>query len=178
MDILKIWQGGFVFYGGLAGGLFGAYVFLKFKKEPVAMWADFMAPILAFGYSLGRLGCFLNGCCYGRVCSLRWAIEFTQPGLPSGLRHPTQLYASSWEFFVLLILLAVGRWKKNRREGSLFILWLFLHASGRLAMEFFRDDYRGDNINGFSISSLVSITILLLIIAFKGTDLLLNREHR
>lgn len=169
IDIFKLWQGGFVFYGGFFGALIGAIIFLRMRKESFWSWADFMAPILAFGYGVGRIGCLLNGCCFGRECMLPWAIEFSHTGLPAGLRHPTQIYATLWELCAVVILLFLERRRKIRpaslQTGKLFLLWLFLHSTGRLIMEYFRDDFRGEIYFGFSISSWISIMILVSIVA-------------
>ncbi|MCB0351653.1 MAG: prolipoprotein diacylglyceryl transferase [Bdellovibrionales bacterium] len=185
MDVFKLWQGGFVFYGGFIGALLATILFLRIRRESFWVWADFMAPVLAFGYALGRIGCFLNGCCFGRECTLPWAIEFSYTGLPTGLRHPTQLYATLWELGVVVVLLLL-EWRRNvkpldnhsdikadnpktatTRTGQLFLLWLFLHSIGRLIMEHFRDDFRGENYLELSISSWMSIFIIISVIAIS-----------
>lgn len=166
VDIFKIWQGGFVFYGGFFAALAGSFLFLKIKKESFLKWADFFAPTLALGYALGRIGCFLNGCCYGQLCldstcPWPWMIELGQHGLPAGLRHPTQLYAVFWELCAVLILLWIE--KKRTTRGSVFYIWLALHSVGRLIMEHYREDYRGPELIGFSLSTLLSFGILFFL---------------
>ncbi|OFZ14022.1 MAG: prolipoprotein diacylglyceryl transferase [Bdellovibrionales bacterium RBG_16_40_8] len=156
-DIFKLWHGGFVIYGGFIGALLGSILFLRYKKEPFWQWANFMAPAFALGYGLGRLACFFNGCCFGRECQLPWAVEFSYIGLPSGHRHPTQLYATFWELGVFFLLLHL---EKSKRPKPIFLIWLCLHAIGRLIMEHFRDDFRGPEIMGLSVSSWLSISIL------------------
>ena len=162
-DVFKIWQGGFVFYGGFIGALLACIAYAKLRKIDFWEWADFYAPILAFGYGFGRLGCFLNGCCFGAECDLPWAIEFTQAGLPTGLRHPTQLYATVWELVLTLpLLLYVFPKFKFPRTGYIFLSWLLLHATGRFIMESFREDFRGGEIVGLSVSTWISIAIILV----------------
>lgn len=151
LAVLKIWQGGFVFYGGLFGALATAAFWSRRYTVPMMRWADFFAPVLALGYALGRLGCFFNGCCHGRVCELPWAVAG---------RHPTQLYATSMELLALFALLAFER-RKDRGLGSVFFLWLVLHALNRLVMEHFRDDDRGPTPLGFSLGTWVSLLLLL-----------------
>lgn len=176
LDVFKVWQGGFVFYGGLLGAFLGLLIFTRIKKESTWKWLDFYAPVTALGYAIGRIGCFLTGCCYGRECDLPWAIEFTLPGLPPGLRHPTQLYATFWELGVLALLLF---WENRKRlgktvpkflrpPGSVFVVWLMLHGLGRLIMELFRDDYRGAEPYGISISAWISMAL----VSISGTWLL------
>lgn len=155
--ILQFWQGGFVFYGGaLLAGLSG-YFFLRIKaKEDLKNYLDLLAPPLALAYALGRLGCLLAGCCYGKYCELPWSIAG---------RHPTQAYASLWEVGVLFILLGIEKAPLNSKKieklkqpGNLFFLWMLLHAFGRLLMEAYRDDFRGPTL-GLSISSWISIAV-------------------
>ena len=112
LRIFMIWQGGFVFYGGAIGGFLGGFIVLKIKGERWRMWADFVAPIGAFGYGLGRMACFLNGCCHGKVCALPWAVRF--PGIEGG-RHPTQLYAAFLEWGICLFLLLLEK-RKGLKE--------------------------------------------------------------
>ena len=128
---------------------------------------------VAFGYALGRIACFANGCCFGSVCNWPWAIAFPRAGAPYAeelLRHPTQLYATTWELGVCLILLALERPRRRQRwirgwlrpTGSLFFLWVVLHSLGRLVMEWFRDDFRGLHPLGLSISSWLSLLFIAL----------------
>ena len=80
-EIFKIWEGGIVFYGGMIGATVGSLAFWAIKKFPLRPMMDVVAPPVALGLALGRLGCFLNGCCYGDQCELPWAVAFP-PGSP------------------------------------------------------------------------------------------------
>jgi len=157
--IIEIWKGGFVWYGGaLLGGL-AASIFLRFKHEPIAPWLDLFAPICALGYALGRVACWLTGCCFGTICEL-----------PSGFRfrHPTQLYAIAWELFALAVLLFLEKKKpelRRRHPGRIFAFWILLHCMGRIFMEAFRADPRGPEPLGISISTWLSLTILAITLA-------------
>lgn len=158
--IFAFWSGGFVFYGGalLAGA--SGFIFLRWKSiQNVRPYLDLMTPLASFCYAFGRLACLLAGCCYGRVCDLPWAIAG---------RHPTQLYAFFWELGSLFILL--GLEKRPLRPGNLFFSWLILHGTGRLLMEFYRDDFRGAEW-GLSISGWISCVLILvgaLVLFFGG----------
>lgn len=160
MRVLEFWNGGFVFYGGAFVAGFFSVIYLHFKtKGFFESYLDLFAPVASFSYSLGRCACFLAGCCYGKYCELPWAVAG---------RHPTQLYAAFWELGTLFILLGCERIPaQNRRpsflakSGSIFYLWMILHASGRLLMEAFRDDFRGPDL-GLSISSWISVALILL----------------
>ena len=160
LRIIKVWQGGFVFYGGAIGGFLGGLFVLKIKREKWRLWADLITPIGAFGYGLGRLACFLNGCCYGRICHLPWAVNF--PNI-QGERHPTQLYATCLEWGIGFLLLFLEK-KKNfsQKPGQLFFTWMILHSMARIFMEFFRDDFRGTTPFGLSISTLISLLLLAM----------------
>lgn len=174
IQIFQFWHGGFIYYGGLFAGLGTCYAYLKFKKQNIGLWMNLSAPVLALGYGLGRLACFLNGCCYGAVCEWPWGVQFP---LLTHARHPTQLYAFIFELFVWVFLLAIEKKAvfKSRNFGLLFYIWLIAHGLGRITMEYFRDDPRGAQIVGLSISTVISILIVLiassiLIRNFRSSD--------
>jgi phosphatidylglycerol:prolipoprotein diacylglycerol transferase len=173
INILTIWNGGFVFYGGAIGVLIATSVFIRIKKMNFLRWADLFAPVFAFGYAIGRFGCFLNGCCFGKQCSLPWAIQFPSHNVDYTsmiARHPTQLYTLLIELIILVILLKMESFTKKSSSlfanwmkpyGQVFFLWATLHGLNRLFMELFRDDFRGQDIFNFSVSSWLSIAIVL-----------------
>jgi len=153
MAVFEVWNGGFVFFGGVIGAWIGALVFSQWRRQPFWFWADLAAPPIALGYAIGRLGCFLNGCCYGKICELPWAVD-----LHGAIRHPTQIYATLWELGVIAILIFIERHIK--RSGNLFNIWLLLHCLGRLGMEALRDDPRGALIGGLTISSWLAVAMM------------------
>lgn len=168
LNVFKIWQGGFVFFGGFIGALLATLAYSHYKQQNYGLWADFFTPLFPVGYAFGRLGCFFNGCCYGKICELSWAIEFNHPGLPTGLRHPTQLYAFFWELLVSLPLcIWTGRYLQKTKQqkklaGAVFLVWIAAHSAGRIIMEFFRDDYRGFMPLELSIATWISALLLLV----------------
>ena len=94
-EIFMIQHGGLVFYGGLIGAALGGILYARIKKLPLWKLSDVLAPSIALGYVFGRIGCFLNGCCYGKACSLPWAVRFPadNPNHPPTFPvHPTQIY--------------------------------------------------------------------------------------
>lgn len=175
-QILQFWQGGFVFYGGFVTALACGWTYLKIKKIPFLPWADFFSKVVALGYGLGRLGCFFAGCCYGRACTAPyaslWAVQFPwdTEQIP---RHPTQIYATLWEFLAFAGLIWLS--KKTKKAGTVFYTWLILHGLGRMMMEYYRDDFRGDLIFGFTISSWISFIIFSFGLVQLG--LLLDKER-
>lgn len=159
--ILKIWEGGLSFFGGLAGGLLGGILYCRLKKFPVFQAGDLVAPYIALGQSIGRLGCFFAGCCYGKTCDLFLGVTFNHPETlaPRGIPlYPIQIVESLADFVVFLALLTVG----NRRsfKGQVFLLYLILYPAVRFIAEF----YRGDNPAVFvnlTLYQLISVAVLI-----------------
>jgi len=161
---LEFWYGGFVYLGGLAGALVGTAFFCDWKRESFWSWADLAAPPAALAYALGRLGCFLNGCCYGRYCDLPWA-AFSH----GEFRHPTQLYAALWEGGVAYLLTRLD--PRFKKPGTLVGLWFVLHGFGRLLMESLRDDPRGPLLLGQTIGVWLSLVLVAAGSALVATRL-------
>ncbi len=160
--ILYFWQGGFVYYGGFVSAISAASVFLYVKKENFWKWADFFTVFASLAYAFGRIGCYISGCCYGSYHSFPWGFY----------RHPTQIYSSLLELFALLILLKTRN--KKVKSGQFFICWVIYHCINRLIVEPYRDDFRGENILGLSISTVISVALLvtaLVVLALKSDRL-------
>lgn len=152
--------GGFVYYGGLLFALGAGVLFLGLSGEKqYARWFDFFAPVLSLATAIGRLGCLFAGCCYGRICTLPWAITIMDENGRSLPRHPAPLYTFIWEFGVLSILLGYEK-KGDRRPGTVFALWAVLHGVGRFFIEFIRDDFRGPALAGFSLGQVLSLALI------------------
>jgi len=170
--ILKIWNGGLVFYGGFLAALAAALVYFRRQRLNAWRWADMGTPALAIGQCCGRLGCFLAGCCYGRACDLPWAVTFNDRDslAPIGQRlHPTQLYEAA-VMFALFVLLWTLRGKK-RYDGQLFWSYVLLYGLARSVIEGFRGDFRGglagewlspSQIIGFAMAALAVAMLLAL----------------
>jgi phosphatidylglycerol:prolipoprotein diacylglycerol transferase len=160
-DIFAVWKGGLVFYGGLIGASLATILYARWKKIPLWKLSDVLAPSIALGYVFGRIGCLLNGCCYGRTCSLPWAIHFP-PGhetYPNGV-HPTEIYDS----LLSLILYAGLAWLYRRKkfDGQVFAVYLLCYAVTRSIVESFRGDYTQVHIHGplhLTPAQLISIGI-------------------
>jgi phosphatidylglycerol:prolipoprotein diacylglycerol transferase len=166
--VFAIWEGGLVYYGGLIGATVAGIVYLSWKKLPVWKIADIVAPSIALGSVFGRIGCLMNGCCYGRACSLPWAITFPpghethpfdQPAIPV---HPTEIYDA-----LLNLILYVGlAWlfrQRRKFDGQIFALYLIVYAVFRSITEYFRGDYPADHIHAglFTSAQLLSVPILI-----------------
>jgi phosphatidylglycerol:prolipoprotein diacylglycerol transferase len=148
---LSFWTGGgFVFYGGLIlGTIFLSSLRLLKPKESATVFESLL-PALPVGHAIGRIGCFLAGCCYGKVTSAFWAIH--QHGAD---RHPTQLIEA-----LGLGILGHLLFKRRALHKSLLAFYLMGYGSLRLMIEILRgDEVRGD-WGGYSPSFLVSIALL------------------
>ena len=155
-EILMVWNGGLVFYGGLTFAVLGAVVYIKTQRLPLWQYLDCMAPPTVLGYAIGRVGCFLNGCCYGGEANVPWAVHFPQV---TGLHHPTQLYASTAALAAFAILLFILRRKKY--DGQVFGLTLLYYCAYRFAIEFVRVNPR----YLFGLSAAQWISILGMVVA-------------
>lgn len=155
-QVLYFWNGGYVFFGGVLGGLLAFYIFCKIKKEKFVVWLNFATPLLSVGYALGRLACLMGGCCYGKEATLPWSVF-----LHGAYRHPSQLYASVLEFFIFGLLVFTEK-KAGFNRFLVLPLWLILHGGARIIMEVYRADPRGAEILGLSISSFISLILMLV----------------
>src|ERR1700722_3483910 len=166
-EVFMIQHGGLVFYGGLIGATIASIIYLRWKKLPVWKIADILAPSIALGSVFGRIGCLLNGCCYGRPCDLPWAITFppgheTHPtGLPGTPVHPAEIYDALLNLLLYLALAWLFRRKKF--DGQIFALYLIGYAICRSIVECFRGDYPPDHIHAgiFTSAQLLSVPIFL-----------------
>lgn len=133
-EIIKIQNGGLAWQGGLIAGFLVSAMFVRAKKLKLSTMLDFFAPYVALGQSIGRIGCFLNGCCYGT--EVVWGIYFP---LHDAILHPTQLYLAGGLFVIFLTL---KRYQKfSQTPGLVFVLYLILASTLRFVVEFFRADH-------------------------------------
>jgi phosphatidylglycerol---prolipoprotein diacylglyceryl transferase len=164
LEILKIWNGGLVFYGGFILALITAVFYVYRWKLNVWQVADVIAPSIALGQFFGRIGCFSAGCCYGKICAMPWAVIFQAPNslAPTGIPlHPTQLYHALGNLTIFSILWVYR--KKTRFAGQLFWTYVSLYGAVRAVLEIFRDDFRGVVFSDlFSISQVIGILMVVL----------------
>ncbi|MDD5491671.1 MAG: prolipoprotein diacylglyceryl transferase [bacterium] len=163
LRVLKIWEGGMSFFGGLAGGVLGGVIYVRHRKLSVWNIGDMVVPYLALGQAIGRIGCFFAGCCYGKVCTASWAVHFENPQAlaPTGVPlHPTQIYESLADFLIFLILVNVA--KKREFPGQVFLLYFVLYPAVRFIIEFYRDD-NPVIWYGFTLYQIFSVTILVTV---------------
>ncbi len=161
-------RSGFVFYGGLIGGILGMFLYCRMRGLDSLEVLDTGAVGLSIGHSLGRIGCFLHGCCFGRPTQGWWGVEFPLNS-PAGFYFPhqkiipTQIISSLFLFLLFLFLLSF--YKRRRFKGQVFSYYLILYPGFRFFIEFLRADPR-PFIGPFSIFQLVSLPFIFVGIFF------------
>lgn len=167
-EIFMLWHGGLVWYGGLIGAAVFGILYLKIKKQPILKTLDLLAPFIALGQAIGRIGCFLNGCCFGKPSNFGLYFPLHQMKL-----FPAQLFSSFNLFLIFLIL--KFRLKKPHYPGQIVFLYLMLASLERFIVEFFRGDSPSFlwNLTIFQI-----ISFFIFIISLYGEILLKSRRRR
>jgi phosphatidylglycerol:prolipoprotein diacylglycerol transferase len=162
-EIFAIWHGGLVYYGGLIGAIIAGSIFLRWKKLPLWKIADVLAPSIALGSVFGRIGCLLNGCCYGRACDLPWAISFPEDNPlhpPVTPVHPTEIYDALLNLGLYIFLAWLFRRKKF--DGQIFATYLTCYAITRSFVEYYRGDYNDLHYHlGLTPAQWVSVPIFV-----------------
>ena len=160
-------RAGGVFYGGLLAALAVAFWYMRKTKLPALLTADVFAPAIALGHGIGRIGCFMAGCCWGVACDRPWAVTFTNPvandlvGVPlNRALHPTQLYESISEFIIFAILYRMA--SKKHAEGAIISLYLILYGAVRFIVEFYRFHEQG-NLWGTPLDTSQWISLALFL---------------
>jgi len=173
-DVLQYWKGGIVFYGGVIGSTAAFLIYSRLRPFPLRPYMDVLAPSIAVGIFFGRLGCFLNGCCYGDACQFPWAVSFPKLSPPwlhhaalgmisrdaawSLPIHPTQIY-SAIDGLVLLLLLS-AYYPFRRRHGEVMALLMVTYPVSRFLIEYLRND-EGAFFAGLTISQNISVALFL-----------------
>ena len=153
IEIIMLQHGGMSWFGGLILGSLAGLVYLKKKKVPQYMVLDLVVPFVALAQAIGRIGCLLNGCCFGRVC--RFGIYFSAH---NAILIPTQLYSS---LLLLLIFIALRFLQdKPHKPGQILFVYLCLYSLKRFFIEFLRAD-NPRIIAGLTLFQMISIFIFL-----------------
>tara|TARA_B100000900_G_scaffold409981_1_gene426842 strand:- start:58 stop:840 length:783 start_codon:yes stop_codon:yes gene_type:complete len=162
IDILKIWQGGMSFHGGLMGVIIATIWFAKRNGHNSFYYLDIVSIVAPIGIFLGRISNFINSELYGTETSLPWGVQFIQ--VDNLLRHPSQLYEAIFEGFILFIILIFF---KNRGflnfPGLISGIFLVLYSLFRFVIEFFRvpDEQLGYLIFNFSMGQIISLIFFM-----------------
>ena len=145
-EIVRIDQGGLIFYGGFLLACVVLVLFARHHRVPLWHLADFAIPALAIGHGLGRIGCFLNGCCYGRpagdaFCGIAYP-PVCEPGklFPGVPLFPVQIIESAGLLVIWAVLLFA--YPRRKKDGAVFALYLLLYPPVRFGLEYLRGDER------------------------------------
>jgi phosphatidylglycerol:prolipoprotein diacylglycerol transferase len=161
-EVFMIQKGGLVFYGGLIGASLATLLYVWKHRLPLWRFADALAPSIALGYVPGRLGCLMNGCCFGKPTELPWGIRFPVGHDAYGHAvHPTQVYDA---LLSLMLYLVLARLYRGRRfEGQVFATYLLCYAVTRSVVEAFRGDYAERYLGGIATPAhLISVVTFLV----------------
>jgi phosphatidylglycerol:prolipoprotein diacylglycerol transferase len=168
LDMFALWQGGATLYGGLLLAVAASYLFSLRRGINFLLLADIVAPSIAVGAGLTRVGCFLSGCCFGMPTNLPWGVVFP-PLSPAGayelsLRagvirlHPTQLYDSLGCLIIVLLLLRLERWLPG--NGRLFGAFLILYGILRFLVDFLRFYEANMIVDGLTLNQILSVALM------------------
>ena len=170
-DLWVLLRSGGVFYGGLFLAVPVALWYMRRHRMPTWPTCDIFAPGIALGQAIGRIGCLMAGCCFGRPTSMPWGITFTNPlaasnvGTPLGVTlHPTQLYESGVDLFIFAFLLLTER-RGRPFHGRTFWGYALLYGIARFIIEIYRGDERGTVFDVLSTSQFLSILVVPLSLA-------------
>uniref|UniRef100_A0A7C6EG31 Phosphatidylglycerol--prolipoprotein diacylglyceryl transferase n=1 Tax=candidate division WOR-3 bacterium TaxID=2052148 RepID=A0A7C6EG31_UNCW3 len=161
ISIFEIWNGGMMFFGGFIGAFIAGAIYVKKEKLSIILLGDLVSPSIALGEFFTRIGCFLNGCCFGKPTNLPWGVHFPRGSFAyhAGLDcpiHPTQLYSS---LFGLLLFFFLQRMLHQKHgTGEVFAYFLIFYGGFRFGVDFIR--YYEDTGN-FLINQIISLIIVL-----------------
>ena len=188
LEIFTLWKGGFSSFGAIIGSSIGAVFYLKKAKINIWKFADCCAPSIAIGIFFTRIGCFMNGCCFGKLSDLPWSVRFPQGSgpfmfqlyygkiLPTEILslpvHPVQLYESLVGILLFIVLIYFS--KRKKADGQLFLGFLILYSVSRFFIEFYREDFNKNSVGVLSYIQVFSLFIALT--GIVGYYLLIRKE--
>lgn len=180
LSFMDVMRNGFVFYGGLIGGFFGILIYCRIYKLKLADYLDIFAVSVPLGHSLGRIGCFLSGCCFGVEVPGGgfFTVTYTEAwGVPIGTPTGVPLLAVQLiEALCLIVLYVVLEtiFRKTEKRGVCTYVYLFSYATIRFVLEFFR----GDTVRGFILGMSTSQFISLLLIVIAAASIVFFRVRK
>lgn len=164
IEFIMLWKGGLSGVGALLGGIFGVFVFSKHEKINFLRLTDFIIPYVALAFAIGKIGCFLRGCCFGLPTNLPWGILYAKNSLASAVFdvpvHPVQLYQSIFTFAIFFILLKFYS-INSKKQGQTFFLFLILFSFLRVILDFIRYYPENNYIGSFTIYQISYFIIFL-----------------
>jgi len=162
--------------GAVGGAVLAVWVYTRVKKitwSDMAVVGDAVAVGAPLAQAIGRIGCTINGCCYGEPSSLPWAVVYAHPESACGIKgiplHPTQIYFLLWNLVVFAVI-----WRMRKRikpPGALFLLYLWLYAAGDFGLRFFR-------VNDIWLLGLYQGQVISLLILLAALPLFIIKMRR
>lgn len=161
--------GGLTIWGAVLGAALGIWVYSKVSKFQFGFFVDLIAPGIILVQAIGRVGCTINGCCYGIPTSLPWSVVYTHPEsyAPLGIAvHPTQIYEIIYNLLVFAVLLKLkGRFKP---DGSLFLIYLSLYSLWRFGIDFIREGMPFlFGLHQSQVTALIVLAICISLLAYR-----------
>ncbi|MFA4989714.1 MAG: prolipoprotein diacylglyceryl transferase [Candidatus Omnitrophota bacterium] len=153
LEMVMLQKGGLAWFGGLVCGMASAIFYLKLKQLPVLKIADLLVPFVALGQAIGRLGCFLNGCCFGKE-----SVYGLYSPAQGAILIPTQLYSALLLVFIFIALKFLQKYP--HKDGQILFAYLLLYSVKRFFIEF----WRGDSptiLFGLTLFQLISLAVFL-----------------
>ena len=173
IDILKIWEGGMSFHGGLIGVILVSILFAKKNQQNPFNYLDIVALVAPIGIFFGRISNFINSELYGNITNVPWAVQFIQ--IDNFSRHPSQLYEAVLEGIVLFLILLYFQKKEYLKvPGLISGLFLTFYSLFRFLTEFFRapDEQLGYLLLNLTMGQIISIIFFLI-----GTYLIIKKNE-
>lgn len=161
ISIIAIWRGGMMFFGSFIGALAAGSLYMRREKIPLLPVMDFVAPSIALGEFFTRIGCFMNGCCFGKPTDLPWGVKFPPHSVAGSSAvgsfhlHPTQPLSSL--FGLLLFFFLQRRLGQRHAPGEIFAYYLIASGAFRFGIDFIR--YYEDTPN-FLVNQIVSLAVV------------------
>ena len=172
LEILKLWEGGMAFHGGLIGATIGVWLFARRYQTPVLTVMDLVSLVAPIGIFFGRIANFIKPELWGRPTDVAWAMIF--PGSDGQPRHPSQLYEAGLEGLALFIVLSsMARWGALRQPGLIAGAFAVLYAAARTFCEFYRDpDPRLEDLgHGLTMGMSLSAPLVIIGLGLIGWSL-------
>jgi phosphatidylglycerol:prolipoprotein diacylglycerol transferase len=171
---------GLTVYGAVLGALLAVLIYCWVKKISFWLLGDVIAPGAILGQAIGRIGCIMNGCCYGLPTSLPWGVVYTNPGsyCPIGEPfQPTQIYHLIWNLIGFGILWSLR--SRLKPEGSLFLFYLALYAVGDLSIRFVRagEPFRSGMFFNMQEAQIIGIVVLVVTVPWLIVRMLRARKQ-
>lgn len=153
LEMLRIDQGGLIFYGGFILAALAVIAFARLRNLPLLALGDFTLSAMPLGHAMGRAGCFLNGCCYGAPSEVPWATYAA-----GAMRHPVQLYETA---FNLLLYATLHLLLRRGRPGQVSAVYMMAYGAWRFGIEFLRGDDRMRTA-GLDVAQLISLGLIMI----------------